>query len=170
VDLNTLMTDFKFTAADLEANRQGQLSPAQQASLLAKAKQIRKSCASMAFSILGIGLIFFIVLLVLNTGSLNWLNMALLVVVIGLAIAMIVFGVGVVTSVRRLIGVPVVNVRGQIQLEQDGTSLKNRKYYIRLGDQRFSVPQQAFKHFENGESYVIYVRSNSLEVLSIEPD
>jgi hypothetical protein len=169
VDLNTLMRDFNFTADDLELNRQGKMSQAQQDRLLAKAKQIRGSCSSMAASTLGIGLLLFIIIVVLNSGEIGLLAMILGAGAVVLAIGMLIFGLSVFRTFSRVGQVPVVRTSGTIQLEQGGKSIANRKYFIHLGDTLFPVPEQAFRHLENGGNYALYTRANSNDILSVEP-
>lgn len=166
------MRDFKFSEADLEANRQGRLSEAQKADLAAKGRKIFTSCSTAGLSIVGIGVLFFVMLSLLNATQVticpNPLIFIIAAVVAGAAC--VSFGISTFFYTRRSTGQDtVVALTGPITLEKQVRSAKYVTTILRLGDQRFTIPADAYDHLTDGVSYTVYTRPNSLQILSIEP-
>ncbi|MCB0027793.1 MAG: hypothetical protein KDE28_07805 [Anaerolineales bacterium] len=173
MSLEILMDRFKFTQADLEANRQGHLSAAQQARWAGAGQWSRKLLRTtipllVAAFVAVVGLIISLVLNTLVVGSAVSLIIAGLV---GFTIRWLagLGGRGEVavetTSVGRAEGV--VHLRESFDRGEDSTF---RRRQLEIGHHTIQLlNKEQFEAIENGARYIVYFMDNDEKwIVSIE--
>ncbi|HEX2908356.1 MAG TPA: hypothetical protein VHO69_15900 [Phototrophicaceae bacterium] len=148
-----------FTPADLEANRDGQLSDGQKIRFRGQRNLI------LAFAILVMVCIPFVAL----TGFVKRTDWGLGAIGLILFLVLSTFGTLAALALVRIIRLMhdlqdnrAEAVQGPIKLEM------HQGYHIVIGDQMWHVHQDVFLAFKNGEPYCLYYAPHSRTLLSAE--
>ncbi|HVU12414.1 MAG TPA: hypothetical protein VHD90_14115 [Phototrophicaceae bacterium] len=150
-----LATQLAFTFEDLAANRAGMLTPAQRTRL--RGVLLRETIIYSIFALVPL-----IVLLILFDNP--YINPLILLVLALIALAFVLYVVGLQRSTRADLTARVSVASGPIDLRDVGRGL----YRLVIGKQSFEVSHEVFASFVNGQSYHIYFTPNLKTIVSAE--
>ncbi len=158
-----------FDDVDLDANRNGAITPKQRLMLSRKQGwQISHTPGTYFF--------LFSVLLIATCALWNPLSQTLLLVlVVYTALAVVISSVSLTLLMNRLIRIridlregTVHTIGGQVSLDVRSPSRYNVKCSLRVQDMRFEISKAVMLAFHNGEYYRVYYTPHSKTVLSAE--
>lgn len=172
MDEHRLQKLFRFTHADLQANRQGRLSPAQQKRLDAEARAEQRSARDSA------GILFVIALLGLAFGLiLSWFAPTLLsrIFFLGLLCTLwpaawgwrgwkILSEASALSQARQ-----VQTARGRVHIRREADPDGGAEYILQVDGREFDVEQDPTRGLVAGTDYAVYFLAATEQVLSIEP-
>ncbi len=150
-----LTTQLAFTFEDLAANRAGMLTPAQRSRL--RGVLLRETLIYSAFALVPL----FVLIVLLNNPDISPFVLLALALI---ALAFVLYVVGLQRSTRADLAAQVSVVSGQIDLRDVGRGL----YRLVIGKQSFEVSREVFSSFVNGRFYHIYYTPNLKTIVSAE--
>lgn len=160
-----LMEALAFDEGDVEANRAGYFSEAQKARL----NRDRRSQALGEMFLLVLSLVG--IVLVLGAVNLAYLTPPILAVLVGIG----AFFLGLAALIWARSSRTRADLRENRVAEAEGrvdlvvnSGQYAANYFLRVGDIRFTVKQNAFLAFKNGDPYRIYYTPRSKRILSVE--
>jgi len=173
------MQPFDFTEAELNANRNGRLSPRQKERLAAMAHGVRASSKSgvwiiLGFMVLGLGIIAALFLFSLDARRLQTLGPQL---ILGLCFTVFAVGAMIVLSLVlsrrqavRLEAAGVQTAEGVVRHDSEYSQSGFTSYYVYFGKKRFSFADDPSHTFPEGATFrVYYAKAGLIEwILSFE--
>ncbi len=155
----SLMDALNFDETDLDYNRQGEFSPAQQQRLF------QRQQLTLTYSIILSGVLLFAILLIPTA------RQAIIFLFAGMGVAgyfLFTNGSEWVSLSRDLKQGKVKQVEGRIRLDVEGQGKNGVAYSVRIDQEYWKINKDTFLAFKNEDPYIIYFASHSRKILSAE--